>query len=338
MRCLQIDEWGSEPTVMETDRPTVGPTDVLVEVEACGVGQTVQNVIDGNMKNDPGLLPRIPGHELVGRVVETGAGVEHLSGGDRVSAFFHLVCDHCRQCEAGRPTLCENHGGWVSVDIDGGFAEYASLPAGNAIPIDEGIDAVAATTIPDAIATPVHVARQRARIDPDDRVAVLGGGGGVGIHMVQVADHFGADVTAVDIASEKLARCREVGAAQTVDPTTESLEEAVDGPFDAVIDFTGDTALLEAGAEILGPRGRFVNLTTFPGNTMELAPRTEVLNEIEVVGSKYCAKHELRRASDLVASGAVEPVVSEVVELAAVPELLSRIDDNEIIGRGATTI
>jgi propanol-preferring alcohol dehydrogenase len=336
MECLQVTEWGGELHRAERDRPAAGPAEVLVEVEATGVGRTVANVVDGQLGDDPADLPRVPGHELVGTVAEAGAGVEGLTPGDRVTAYFHVVCGHCPACRAGHDSLCANHEGWISVDTDGGYAEYAVLPARNAIAIPSGIPAPEATVIPDAVGTPVHVATERADVEPGDEVAVLGAGGGVGVHMVQVASYFGADVTAVDVVPEKLDRCAEVGAARVHDPGPDGdLSALSDVSYDAVVDFVGDTGLLESAVELLGPRGTLVNLTTFPGTEMALSPRAEVMNELNVVGSRYCAKHELQRAADLVDSGAVTPVVSEVTDLDGTPELLDRVVAGEVVGRGA---
>ena len=202
MRCLQIEEWDGDLETAEAPVPGPSAGEVLIDVEATGVGRTVANVIAGNMNDDPNALPRIPGHEVVGRVAETGPGVEHLPEGEFVTVYFHLTCGHCRLCREGIGSLCENHGGWVSAHTDGGFAEYACLPAENVLPIPAGIDPVDATTVPDAVATPVHVAEQRAQIEPGDDVLVLGAGGGVGVHMLQVARYYGADVTAVDVVDD----------------------------------------------------------------------------------------------------------------------------------------
>lgn len=336
MHCLEISQWGGSLARTERQKPDPGPSEVRVSVDATGIGQTVQNVIDGNLGDDPEDLPRVPGHELVGTVDEVGAGVSHFDEGDRVTAYFHIVCGHCQACRSGHDSLCENHTGWISVDTDGGFAEYACLPARNVIDIPDSIDPAAATVIPDAVATPYHVANQRANIERGDSVMVLGAGGGVGIHMIQVADYFGADVTAVDTAAHKLGRCAAVGAVRVHDPGPENNVAALaDETYDAVIDFTGATDLLESCVGLLGPRGRLVNLTTFPGNEMSLSPRTEVMNEIEVVGSRYCSKYELQRAADLVAEGVVEPIVSEVTDFDGTPDLLHNLCDGAVVGRGA---
>ena len=340
MECLRLEAWDGDLQRATTPVPDVGATDVLVEVEATGVGRTVDKYIHGGMGSDPADLPRIPGHELVGTVVEAGDAVAELEEGARVTAYFHIGCGHCRYCDASLNPLCENHGGHVGVEMDAGFAEYARLPARLAIPIPEELDPVEATAIPDAIATPYHVANQRAEITPGDQVAVLGAGGGVGIHMLQVARCFGGDVTAVDIDDRKLETCRDLGAAHVVnaadsDPAATLAEPGVE--YDAVVDFTADTGLLGAAVQHLAPRGRLVSLASYEGDELGLATSNLVRNEVAVLGSRYCSKSELREAAELVAAGDVEPVVSQVVGFDGVADLLETVLSNELVGRGAMT-
>lgn len=337
VRCLQLTEWGGDLQRAETERPTPGPTEVLVEVEATSVGRTVYNNITGYMADSSDPLPLIPGHEIVGRIVERGEAVEGHENGGLVAAYYYLNCGRCDYCQRSLEPLCENTSGRLGVDRDGGYAEYVSLPEANVIGLPE-MDPVDATVIPDAVATPVHVAADRAAIEPGDDVMVIGAGGGVGIHLVQVARHHGASVTAVDLDAGKLDRCRAVGANYTVDTSSTSLGEHADAEgirYDAIVDFTGVMDLVSEAVELVGPRGRLVNLSAFEGRSFELQPRTQVLGEIEVVGSRYCAKYELRRAAELVANGVVEPVVSEVVDLDGVQGLLEAIADDRVIGRGA---
>ena len=94
----------------------------------------------------------------------------------------------------------------VGRQIDGGLAEYVKLPARNLCHLPPEISYVDAAVTPNAIATPVHVLRERAQLRAPDTVLVVGAGGGVGIHMVQMAKVLGASqVIAVDINAEKLA-------------------------------------------------------------------------------------------------------------------------------------
>lgn len=336
MRCLQVTETDGTLELADVPRPEIGPNDVIVDVDATSVGRTVYNNLHGRIVQDPENLPRIPGHEIVGRVSETGQGVTHVAEGDLVTTHYYLFCGHCEYCESGHEPLCENLRGHVGVDLDGGYAEYVTLPARNVIRLPGSLDPVDATAIPDAIATPYHVASQRAAIDPGDDVMVLGAGGGVGIHLVQMASHFGGEVTAVDQRSEKLQRCTELGAIRTVD-TREQPITAEERTYDAVVDFTGSMELVTEATELIAPHGRFVHLTPFQDRTVEVTPRQLVWDEFDVVGSRYCSRYEIRRSAELVNEGVVEPIVTDVVSLDGVPELLETIAAGDHIGRGAVT-
>lgn len=340
MECLQIEAWGGELRRAEVQVPEEKPDEVLIDVVATSVGLTVRNAINGDLGDDPGHLPRIPGHEVVGRVAEPAGPDGPFEAGDLVAAYFYLICGRCDACLSGHESLCENFEGFVGVDVDGGFAEQVSLPVRSVVALPDDLDPVAATAVPDAIATPYHIANQRTDIVPGDDVLVLGAGGGVGIHFVQMAAYFGGDVTAVDRVDEKLATCEEVGAEHSVNTDEQSLSEFADESgirFDVAVDFTGAMDLLEEGISLLERRGRLVNLTGFPGRSFELPPRAQVLSELEVVGSRYCSRYELRRSAELVSEGIIEPVISEVVELDDVQELIETIERGEMVGRGAVT-
>src|SRR4029079_3093142 len=138
------------------------------------------------------------------------------------------------------------HAGYVGVDRDGGYGELCVLPAFNALPLPT-IDPVAATTVPDAIATPVHVARLTS-LRPGSRVAVIGAGGGLGIHMVQVAKAYGADVIGLDVEPEELAHLERERGAVAVDASDVGrvrLPAAWDRGASVVVDFVGTRESLE---------------------------------------------------------------------------------------------
>lgn len=334
MDCLQVTDPDGTMRPTETTVPEVGPAEVLVEVEATSVGRTVYNNVHGRIVDDPANLPRIPGHEVVGRVEEVGAGVEHVAPGERVTTHYYLFCGNCSYCESGHEPLCEDLRGHVGVDVDGGYAEYVSLPSRNVVRLPDDLDPVRATAVPDAIATPYHVASRRAQVEPGDDVLILGAGGGVGIHLVQMVDHFGGSVTAVDQRSDKLRACSELGAVRTVDTRDESIAD-VGGTYDAVVDFTGAMELVTEATELIAPHGRFVHLTPFRDRTFELTPRQLVWNEFDVVGSRYCSRYEIRRCAELVDVGVIEPIVTDVVDLDGVVDLLGTIAAGDHLGRGA---
>ena len=344
MRAMVLHQLGGPVTLEKVVKPTIGPSEALVRVRATGVGLTV--VI---MKNTPGLVtryPRILGHEVAGEVVEIGNQVSNVAIGDRVVCHFYLTCKVCKFCRSGRETLCENFGGYVGMACDGGYAEYMKVPALNLCPFPEAISFVEASIISDAIATPLHACRQEARIGPGDSVLVIGAGGGVGIHAVQMAKLCGASVLAADLSGEKLKMVKELGADEIIDCQTPDLQEQTrrltDGKgVDAVLDFVASTETLEAGLESLATGGRLVILGFRPPQVFKKTPRFSVdplvvlSKGLEIHGSRYVSMAELIQAVDIVKQGKIKPIVSQTFPLEDAEKVHQLLQENRITGRAA---
>ena len=127
----------THPLVLEKiAMPVAGDGQVLVRVSACGICRTDLHVIEGELAQR--RTPLTPGHQVVGTVVATGAGVTGHVVGDRVGiAWVHRTCGVCRHCTRGRENLCDaaDFTGWT---VDGGFAEFVVAPADFAYPIPAG--------------------------------------------------------------------------------------------------------------------------------------------------------------------------------------------------------
>lgn len=340
MQAQVLHAWGDALAYETVPTPAPGRGDVLIRVEACGVGLTVLNYMNGNMDRRPELLPRIPGHEFVGTVAEVGPEVHTPRVGERVMAYFYLACGHCDYCRLAHEPLCRNLRGNVGVVTNGGYAEYAVLPAFNCLPVPERLSAIEATAVIDAIATPLHVNR-RAGIGPDDLVMVVGAAGGVGIHMIQMSRLFGATVVAVDVDAAKLAVTRELGATAAIDFTApdarEALRAVAPSGVTVAIDLVGKRETLAFCLEALDRRGRLVMLTTFAGATLEASPRQFVRDEVSILGSRYASRWEVSQAATLVAEGKIKPIVSEIVPLERVGEINAKLRARTLLGRGAVT-
>lgn len=338
MRALVVDRWGEAPSLQQVPVPSPGDGEVLLKVKACGIGLTVLNVINGDLSNRaPEQLPRIPGHEVAGEVVALGPGVVGMQPGDRVVAYFYVTCGTCAMCRSSREPLCENFRGFLGSQWDGGYAEYMRLPARNCFKIPAEMDYVTATAVPDAVLTPVHVVRSRARVRPGDRVVVIGAGGGVGIHMVQVARLFGGEVWGVDANPSKRQDVLAAGATAAVEfqaIPAEAMREMTGGAT-VVIDLVGRPETLSWSLQVLTRSGRLVLMTTFPGLTGVLNPRDLVLSEQTILGSRYASHYELGVAIDLVARGRIRPVITRTVPLERVEEVHQLLREGTLVGRGA---
>lgn len=333
----RLHRWGGEPVWEEFARPSPGPGEVLVQVEACGVGLTVLNALRGDLGDDPRSLPRVPGHELVGRVVQSGDAAGSALVGRRVLAYFYLSCGSCPECLAAQEPLCRQTAGNVGVTVDGGYVPYTVLPQRDVVPVPDGLDPVAATVVADAVATPLHVCGARARVRPGDRVAVIGAGGGVGAHMVQMARLFGAAVAALDVDDRKLAALEAYGATPVRSDDVAALDPRFwpEGPPTVVIDLVGSSASLAWAAAAVATRGRVVVLTTFHDRELLVVPRAMVVRETTVMGSRYASRREVADAADLVANGRIRPVIGMQGGPETVPAMHAALRAGSLAGRGA---
>ncbi len=339
MRAMVVGKWGEAFKLEERLDPQPAPGEAVMKVRAAGVGLTLVTMRTGIFG---GTAPRIMGHELGGDIIAVGDGVENVKIGQRCAVYFYLNCGHCRWCRNGRETLCENHGGYVGVHRDGGYAEFVSLPSENFLPIPDNLDYEGAAIAADAVNTPWHCMRERAQINPHDDVMLVGAGGGVGIHGVQVAKVFGARVIAVDISEEKLELASKWGADEVVnfraiEDLAAEAKRLTDGKgVDAAIDFVGKPETFQACIDGLAVGGRAVVIGAQPGD-VKVNPVNLVITEQIVTGSRHSTRAELIETMNIMARGLVTPVVGKRLHFTMVEELFQDLQDEKLLGRGALT-
>jgi 6-hydroxycyclohex-1-ene-1-carbonyl-CoA dehydrogenase len=194
--------------------PAPGPTEVIVEVIACGLCHTDLGYADGSVGTKK-PIPIVLGHEAVGRVVEAGQNFESLVG-STVLVPAVLPCGECAFCKAGRGNACPNQK-MPGNDIDGGFSTHFLVPAAPLIKIGATSNVAALSVVADAVST-AYQAALRANLTAGD-VAIVVGSGGVGSFVVQIAKALGARVFACDIIQERLNLIAQHGADQAVNLT-----------------------------------------------------------------------------------------------------------------------
>lgn len=338
MKAMVIEEWNGPYVLEERPIPQIGPLDVLIKIRACGIGYTLTNLRAGRLG---GSVPRIIGHEIGGIVEGIGSMVTTCKPGDRVCVHFYITCGHCKWCINGRETLCENFGGYVGAAIDGGFAEYAKLPERNVLPIPEGVGFAEAGITTDAVATNWHVFKERCKTKPNDRVLVIGAGGGVGVHTVQVAKVFGAHVIGVDVSDEKLELAKKHGADEVINVDEEDMSRKVmkitaGGGVDAVVDMVCTKETLEEGIKSLGVGGTLV-VVGVPQNvtSLDFDPGRFLREELIITGSRCATRQEIKESLELVKRGIVTPVVINTFPLDEANKVQPLIDRMELPGRTA---
>jgi NADPH:quinone reductase len=184
--------------IEEVASPTASARQVVVSVRACGVNFPDTLIIEGKYQFKP-PLPFSPGAEIAGVVKEVGPGVNGFRVGDRVMGF----------------------------NAYGGFAEEVAVNVDSLVPIPDGMDFDTASSVMMTFGTCIHALKDRANIQPGERLLVLGAAGGIGLAAVELGKVLGAQVIAAASSDEKLAVCREYGADDTINYRTEDLKERI---------------------------------------------------------------------------------------------------------------
>ncbi len=255
--------------LMEVDVPPIGPSDVLIRVQAASICGTDLHIYRWDPWAESRINPPlIVGHEFCGTVVAKGSEVHHLEVGAYVSAESHIVCGTCAYCRTGRGHLCPNTQ-IIGVDVDGAWAEYVAIPAVNAWINPPDLPPHVAT-LEENFGNAVHTA---FAIDLRARKVLVTGCGPVGIMAIAVARAIGARaVYATDISDYRLALARKMGATVTINAAREDvvariLQETEGEGVDAWLEMAGAPQAIEQGFAVLKPGGH-VALLGLPSEPM----------------------------------------------------------------------
>jgi len=311
----------------DVERPEPSRGQLLVKVAGCGVCRSNLHMIEGDWVEGgvPAISPIIPGHEVTGRVVAIGAGVEGFEVGDPVGVQpLWWTCGECEFCTTGREQLC--HERIITGEhVDGGYAEYMLSFAEHTYRIPESLDLIDAAPLfcPGITA---YGAVDKLDVGPGDVVAVFGLGG-VGHMAVQMAVLTGAEVVAVGRTPAHLEVAKELGAARTVDSTDQDALDLIEDTADAVLTFAGSDEVTAQAMRTLKWGGTLVN--GVPINVDEFH-----FNKGQTIkGSILGNREQMRAVLQLAAEGKIRTVV-ERFPMAQAEDALTRLAHGELRSRG----
>jgi len=268
MRAVQISKAGGAFEPVERDIPEPAPNQVRIKVEACGICHSDAFVKSGAY---PGLkLPRIPGHELAGRIDAIGGKAGNWKTGDRVGVGWHGGhCFVCNACRHGQFLNCEK-GQVTGISYDGGYAEYVVVPHEAVARIPEKLDAINAGPLLCAGITTYNSMRNSGA-RAGDTVAVQGIGG-LGHLGIQFARQMGFRTVAISRGADKEALARELGAHEYIDtqkvPAAEGLKQL--GGADLVLATAPNNEAIASTLDGLKDRGKLL-IVAAPFEPMRVA-------------------------------------------------------------------
>jgi alcohol dehydrogenase, propanol-preferring len=331
MKAAVVHTFGKPLVIEDRPVPEVPDGQVLVKIAASGVCHTDLHAANGDWPVKP-TLPFVPGHEGVGHVARIGRGVKRLKEGDRVGVpWLHTACGHCEHCITGWETLCDSQQ-MTGYTVDGGYAEYTLADPGYVGLLPAALEFAPAAPVLCAGVT-VYKGLKVLDCKPGDWVAVSGIGG-LGHMAVQYARAMGFHVIAVDVADDKLALAKQLGAELTVNAKTEdpvqAVHKAIKGAHGVLVTAVSRSAFAQ-GLGMLHKRGT-MSLVGLPPGNFDLPIFDVVLNAKTVRGSIVGTRKDLEEALAFAAEGKVAAHYS-TDKLDNINNIFARMKDGKIDGR-----
>lgn len=299
------DQKAGEFKPFEYDPGQLGPDQVEIEVDYCGICHSDLSMLD----NDWGMteFPFVGGHEVSGKVVALGDQVpqDKLKVGDTVGLGWNSSsCMHCRQCMHGDHNLCLNGAQGTIIGRHGGFADKVRCHWGWAITIPEGVDPVAAGPLFCGGITVFNPIVQH-HISPLAKAAVIGIGG-LGHMALMFLRAWGCEVTAFSTSPDKEDEAKELGAHEFVNVKEDGALKKLEGKFDLILNTTNVSLDWDAYVAALGPKGvlhsvgavegRFGVEQIFPmimgQKSFAASPLGSPATTADMLD--FCARHEIR--------------------------------------------
>ena len=319
MKAVLCKEYGPPEKLSVEDVAALKPGkgQVVVTVKACGVNFPDALIIQGKYQMKP-PFPFSPGSEIAGIVKEVGEGVNGVKPGDRVIAFTFY----------------------------GGYAEEVLAEAGQLMPMPPGLDFTTASAFVLTYGTSHHALKDRGELKAGETLLVLGAAGGVGLAAIEIGKILGARVIAAASSQDKLDVCREHGADELINYTTEDLKDrlkeltrgkGVDVVFDPVGGEYAEVALRGTAW-----RGRYLVIGFAGGDIPRIPLNLPLLKGCSVVGvfwGSFTGREPDRNRQDLAElvgwlnEGKLKPHVSATYPLEGAAQALQDIMDRKVIGK-----
>jgi propanol-preferring alcohol dehydrogenase len=337
MKAAVLHEFKTPLVIEEVPRPIPEAHEVLIEVEACGVCHSDLHVADGDWTQLAGIVkkPLILGHEIAGRVVETGGEVRDLQIGDRVGVpWVHWTCGECEFCREGNENLCKKQQ-ITGVTVDGGYAEFVKAPANHALKVPGGLSSIEAAPLFCAGVT-VYRALKKPGISPGQRLAVFGVGG-LGHLAVQIGRGLGAEVTAIDISDEKLALAKSLGASTVLNASSTDVVKELRGRggVHVALVTSAAKAAYSMAFHCVRPTGTLLAVG-LPADDICFPPILMAASEVGIQASAVGTRQDQREVLAMAAAGKVRCQVA-ARPLADANEVLEELRRGQIRGRTVLT-
>jgi len=335
MKAAQIGKPGGDWELVERDIPEPGPAQVRIKVEACGICHSDVAVKDGLW---PGLrYPRVPGHEVAGRIDAVGSGVTEWKTGQRVGVGWHGGhCFVCKPCRSGDFPMCVNRK-VTGFDFDGGYAECLVAPAASVAAIPDNLTAEEAAPCMCAGVT-VYNALRKSGARAGDLVAVHGIGG-LGHLGVQYSRQMGFETVALGRGRDKEPLAKRLGAHHYIDSATGNAAAAELqklGGAQVILATAPSAAAISPLVDGLSPGGKLI-VPAAPNDPLSISAFSLILVRRSVAGAYSGSAKDSEETLVFSALTGVRPMI-EKYPLSRVAEAYEQMHSGKVRFRSVLTM
>ncbi len=355
---IRPDRLGDPKDAMQLEQieiPEPGPGEVLVRVMAAGVnynGVWASLGLPVSIFRYTGYDFHIAGSDASGIVERVGPGVTRWKPGDEVVIHCNMSCGECPECNGLDPMACTQQKIWAYESNWGSFAEYCKVQAQQLLRKPDRLTWEEAASYGLTYFTAYRMLIDRAEMRAGDNVLIWGAGGGLGAFAVQLCALVGANAIAVVSSDDKIALCRELGAAAIIDrrefaltdPDTgernfdevkrfgKAVREAAGADCDIVFEHVG-AATFSTSVFVCKPFGKVVICGATSGFQLDFDVRYLWMRQKSIIGSHFANAYECERANRLIAEGKIEPVLSRVFPFSECPAPHQMMKENAHVGK-----
>jgi NADPH:quinone reductase-like Zn-dependent oxidoreductase len=344
VKAIVFYEQGGPEVLRYEDRPLpqIGDTDVLMKVRAVSVNRTLD--IDarawGATWKIP--LPHILGADPAGQIVQVGAAVDGFRAGEQVVSGIIIGCGNCELCQGALPNACANRK-LYGVHVDGGYAEFARVPAQNLFRIPESLSFEEASAIMVVYPIAWHLLIDRAALRPGEHVLIMAAGGALGVAGIQIAKLAGAHVVAAAGSDWKLQRARELGADSVVNYRTTKLSDVVrqltnGRGVDVVFENIASNELWQESLGALANRGRLVTCGAHGGGKVQVDINDFYRRHLSIIGAAAAPRNQIETVYRLAGERKFRVPIHRTFPLEEARAAHELVSSRDVFGRVVLTV
>ncbi|HXT10276.1 MAG TPA: zinc-binding dehydrogenase [Candidatus Angelobacter sp.] len=355
MKAIQLVAHGAPGTFELRDVPDPQPDagEVVVQVQSCGLNHLDLWLEEAGLPI-PVKLPRIPGGEIAGKIVQVGesgsagvppassepgqrdAGAPKWKPGDAVAVQSNIFCGECEFCRRGEESMCLR-GEILGVQRDGGFAEKVVVPTRALVRLPAGVDFDTSAALTLAGSTAMHMLTNRAQVKPGDWVLAIGGASGVGSAAIQIAKQLGARVISTGSTEAKRALAQHLGAEFVVDSNKPNWPADIrkytnKHGVDLVVEHVGGDVLGKC-FDCLARGGTIVTCGATAGRDVPFNLWPFFVKQHRFIGSYGRDRVDLEKTLAWTAEGKLKPVIDSVFPLDQTAAAFAKLRSRHCLGK-----